>query len=65
MWAIFTGERPREKMFKTLFCVVVVVIVVIIVIVVLPVSAGQEREVGGLEPQTDENIAKKSTFCAA
>lgn len=58
----FLLGRGREKkcLFKTLFCVVVV-----IVIVVLPVSAGQEREVGGLEPQTDENIAKKSTFCAS
>lgn len=60
----FLLGRGREKkcLFKTLFCVVVVVV---IVIVVLPVSAGQEREVGGLEPQTDENIAKKSTFCAS
>ena len=36
MWANFTGER----LFKTLFCVVVVV-VVIVAIVVLPVRAGQ------------------------
>ena len=35
MWANFTGER----LFKTLFCVVVVVVVV--AIVVLPVRAGQ------------------------
>ena len=52
----------KKCLFKTLFCVFVVVVVVI---VVLPVSAGQDREVGGLEPQTDENIAKKSMFCAA
>ena len=45
---------------KTLFSVFVVVVVVV-VIVVLPVRAGQHRRVGGLELQTDEDIAKKST----
>ena len=58
MWANFTGERLREKKYlftwKTLFCVFVD-------IVVLPVRAGQDRKVGGLELQTDEGIAKKST----
>ena len=38
MWANFTGER----LFETLFCVVVVVVVVVVVaIVVVPVRAGQ------------------------
>ena len=50
--------RGREKKYlftlKTLFSVFVLVIV-------LPVRAGQHRRVGGLELQTNEDIAKKST----
>ena len=46
-----------ERLFKTLFCV----FVVFAVVVVLPVRAGQDKGVGGLELQTDEDVAKKST----
>ena len=42
---------------KTLFYV----FVVFVDIVVLPVRVGQDRGAGGLELQTDEDIAKKST----
>ena len=51
----YWGEA--ERLFKTLFCV----FVVFAVIVVLPVRAGQDKGVGGLELQTDEDVAKKST----
>lgn len=53
--------RGREKKYlftcKTLFCV----LVVFVDIVVLSVRAGQDRKAGGLELQTDEDIAMKST----
>ena len=61
MWANFTGERLREKMFVQ---DLVFVVFVVFVVVVLPVRVGQDKGgggVGGLEPLTDEDIAKKST----
>ena len=50
----YWGEFERKKcLFETLFCVFVVIVVVI---VVLPVRAGQDRGVDGLERQNDEDI---------
>ena len=54
MWANLTGERLREKkcLFKTLF---------LLLLLLSLLGLGRTRGVGGLEPQTDEDIAKKST----
>ena len=56
MWANLTGERLREKkcfvLLKTLF---------LLLLLLSLLGLGRTRGVGGLEPQTDEDIAKKST----
>ena len=49
----YWGEVERKKMFKTLF--------LLLLLLYCLLGLGRTRGVGGLEPQTDEDIAKKST----
>ena len=59
MWANLTGERLREKkcLFKTLFLLLLLSLLLLYCLLGL----GRTRGEGGLEPQNDEDIAKKST----
>ena len=55
----YRGEVERKKMFKTLFLLLLLLSLLLLYCLL---GLGRTRGVGGLEPQTDEDIAaKKST----